>query len=432
MEEKMKIQIKKHISLILALSLLTASLFTACGSGSDEKETSGSPIEKVTGASIQLHGYDWGPSIDKVIVSDSQYGPFTDLSPTAFSAVEEKEDNSSSKTEDRKVENVYYSDASGNEVEDKSSFTGDLYLTIELQVGPEEGAFLYYDNYKFSNQWFSDYSLEATLSNGKAIRFSKEDVAYPELENVKEDSFTGGTDGHTMAYAFYTPDNAASDNLRPLVIWLHGGGEGGTDPRISCYGNKTVALFGEDFQETMGGAFVLIPQCPTAWIDTGDSYHSAYLHDLKELIDQFASTHNVDKSRIYVGGCSNGGYMTVDLILAYPDYFAKAFPVCEIFDPEVVSDEELSAIKDVPMWFVYAKNDMTVLPEKYEEPLIQRLRSAGASDLHVSVFDNVRDTSGKYSKDGAPYEYLGHFSWICFFNNECTEGDLSLWQWLAA
>ncbi|MBR4819911.1 MAG: hypothetical protein IKZ74_07650 [Clostridiales bacterium] len=93
----MKIQIKKHVSLILALGLLTASLFTACSSGSDEKETSGSPIEKVTGASIQLHGYDWGPSIDKVIVSDSQYGPFTDLSPTAFSAVEEKEDNSSSK-----------------------------------------------------------------------------------------------------------------------------------------------------------------------------------------------------------------------------------------------------------------------------------------------------------------------------------------------
>lgn len=33
---------------------------------------------------------------------------FTDLSPASFSAVEEKEDNSSSRTEDRKVENVTY------------------------------------------------------------------------------------------------------------------------------------------------------------------------------------------------------------------------------------------------------------------------------------------------------------------------------------
>ena len=426
------IHFQKHLSLILALSFFTAFLFAACsGNDSDDGKSSGSQSTKITGASIQLHGYDWGPSIDKVIVSDSEYGPFTDLSPASFSAVEEKEDSSSTRTEDRKVENVYYSDASGKELEDKNSYTGDLYLTLELQVGPEEGAFLYFDNAKSSNQWFSEYSLEAKLSNGKTIKFSKEDVTYPELTDVKEESFSEGPDGHAMSYAFYEPENASASNLRPLVIWLHGGGEGGTDPRITCYGNKTVALFGEEFQQTMDGAYVLVPQCPGAWIETGDSYHSVYLSDLKALFDQFSSSHNVDKSRIYVGGCSNGGYMALDLVLSYPDYFAKAFPVCEILDPEELSDEELSAIKDIPMWFVYAKNDMTVPPQKYEEPLLERLRSLGASELHVSVFDGVKDTSGKYSKDGAPYEYYGHFSWIYFFNNECTDGDLSLWQWLA-
>ena len=185
------IHFQKHLSLILALSFLTAFLFAACsGNDSDDEKASGSESPKITGASIQLHGYDWGPSIDKVIVSDSEYGPFTDLSPASFSAVEEKEDSSSSRTEDRKVENVYYSDASGKELEDKNSYTGDLYLTLELQVGPEEGAFLYFDNAKSSNRWFSEYSLEAKLSNGKTIKFSKEDVTYPELTDVKEESFS--------------------------------------------------------------------------------------------------------------------------------------------------------------------------------------------------------------------------------------------------
>ena len=71
---------------------------------------------------------------------------------------------------------------------------------------------------------------------------------------MKEESFSEGPDGHAMSYAFYEPENASASNLRPLVIWLHGGGEGGTDPRITCYGNKTVALFGEEFQQTMDEA----------------------------------------------------------------------------------------------------------------------------------------------------------------------------------
>ena len=79
----------------------------------------------------------------------------------------------------------------------------------------------------------------------------------------------------------------------------------------------------------------------------------------------------------------------------------------------------------------YAKNDQTVDPELYEEPLLDKLKSIGASDLHVSVFDDVHDITGKYTKDGAPYQYLGHFSWIYFFNDACTDGDSSLWQWLA-
>ena len=68
----------------------------------------------------------------------------------------------------------------------------------------------------------------------------------------------------------------------------------------------------------------------------------------------------------------------------------------------------------------------------YEEPLLQRLKQLGAGqDLHVSEFADVHDTSGLYYKDNEPYPYYGHFSWIYFFNNECFDGDLSLWQWLS-
>lgn len=36
----------------------------------------------------------------------------------------------------------------------------------------------------------------------------------------------------------------------------------------------------------------------------------------------------------------------------------------------------------------------------------------------------------QYMEEGA-YQYYGHFSWIYFFNNECRDGELTIWQWMA-
>ena len=83
------------------------------------------------------------------------------------------------------------------------------------------------------------------------------------------------------------------------------------------------------------------------------------------------------------------------------------------------------------MWFVYAQNDRIVVPSKYEEPLLERLKAAGAKEVHVSVFPDVHDTFGNKGSDGGPYQYSGHFSWIYFFNNECTENGQSLWKWIS-
>ena len=51
-------------------------------------------------------------------------------------------------------------------------------------------------------------------------------------------------------------------------------------------------------------------------------------------------------------------------------------------------------------------------------------------NLKVSVFSNVKDTSGLYkNKDGEAYEYNGHWSWIYTLNNEAVEKGLSLFEW---
>ena len=52
------------------------------------------------------------------------------------------------------------------------------------------------------------------------------------------------------------------------------------------------------------------------------------------MIDEFIDLHpDIDRDRVYIGGCSNGGFMTMRMLLSYPDFFAAAYPVCEALRP---------------------------------------------------------------------------------------------------
>ncbi len=425
------------------------------------RKNSGKRSSKTAEASgrIEVRGFDWGPAITKAIIEFSHYlDKDQPLSADMFQVKEKKKGSGSAVSAQRAITDIYFSDENGNRIDPANTENGPSFITLELQYSPEEGSPFYYDPASF-NYWYKSYSMEIKMQKGKLLLLSDKEETGPEtvkisfanepngsvvLPEIKDASASGsfmGKEGNTLTYASFEPDNASGNNRRPLVIWLHGAGEGGTDPMITLYGNKVTALFGEEFQNTMDGAYVLVPQTPTIWKlnEKGEYFsnqnpgeHSFYLHDLKELIDEYAGSHYVDKDRIIIGGCSNGGFMTMDLILHYPDYFAAAYPICEMYEPELIPDEKLEGIKDLPMWFVFADNDNTVVPSVYEEPLLRRLKQLGAGrDLHVSEFADVHDTSGKYFKDNEPYQYYGHFSWIYFFNNECFDGDLSLWQWLS-
>lgn len=82
---------------------------------------------------------------------------------------------------------------------------------------------------------------------------------------------------------------------------------------------------------------------------------------------------------------------------------------------------------------MFIRKDTTVIPEENEEPTIERLRSVGASNLQVSVYDHVLDTSGKILDDkGDPYDFGGHSVWVPFFNSEVvSEDSVNAWEWLA-
>ena len=153
------------------------------------------------------------------------------------------------------------------------------------------------------------------------------------------------------------------------------------------------------------------------------------------LIRFFVSSHpGIDPQRIYVGGCSNGGYMTLSLLLEDPNYFAASFPVCEAYQNSWLSDEDIQVLKDIPIWFTHSELDQICPPQDSTFPTVERLIQAGGRNIHLSRLSAIYDTTGQYkNEDGSPHQYDSHFSWIPVLNNECTAPttNLSLFHWLS-
>ncbi|MBR1812399.1 MAG: prolyl oligopeptidase family serine peptidase [Lachnospiraceae bacterium] len=436
------------------------------------------PVEAgvVTGRQhVVIEGYDWGPGVNKTILKLNQAVDPETIEAEDFTVVESKEsfdwsalfgggaaageEKPKSKVElpfghavaeaPRQVTAAYACDANGEEVSEASE-----YIALELLCDPNNGSPYCYDIFSGMNTVCLVYDLNITLAEESGLaaadgtkvasfavnptaRLKKASV--PQLEGVDLTGRFTGSDGKTLTYGSYEPEE--DGEYHPLVIWLHGAGEGGTDPSIANLGNKVSALYGEEFQEAMDGAYVLTPQTPTFWLayteegawNDNPGTDSIYLPTLMELIEDYVENHEfVDPFRIYVGGCSNGGYMTMDLILNYPDYFAAAFPICEAYKDAGITDEQIAGIKELPVWFVYAENDTVVDPTVYEIPTIERMKAAGC-DVHTSIFPDVHDTTGEYKDaEGNPYQYMGHWSWLYFFNNECEEDGVNMWAWMAA
>ncbi len=355
----------------------------------------------------------------------------------------------------RQITDIYISNEKGEKTDCED---GSRFVTLELSYGPNcKCASAIAADFKNINGHehyiFADYEITQIKAIGEGdseltgLVFDKlAGVFNPQrdkfLEDVSDDREI------PLRYGYFVPE--LKSGKRPLIVWLHGAGEGGDDTAIAYSGNKATELTEDWVQEKFEGAFVFVPQCPTMWLDDGsgqygDSGNSKYVKALKSAIDGFVDRFEdvIDTDRIYVGGDSNGGFMTMRMIMDYPDFFAAAFPICEAMLDERISDDHINKMKDLPIWFTHAANDPVVVPDKYVVPTYKRLMAAGAKNVHFTYWDKIVDMhEGFKNEKGEPFEYIGHFAWIPMLNDDCKvdfDGkpvvfagrEVTLMNWLA-
>lgn len=461
---------KLSAAVLIALALSLTVALSACGGCN---EPAPAPNEaKANAVTAVVWGYEWGPAIPKVVVEFSEN--VKDIDKSTFTV--------KMGSKNRTVTDAYASDAKGNKT------TADTkYAAIEMSVKYGEASPFTYSQTTNKNDWAESVTVtvvaakEFTVGTAKwekgkkfTYKCGKENRIVPQTESWKKDSYKHSEGGKEIVLqrASWSPEGAATDGGKnPLVIWLHGMGEGGTDIDIALLGNEVTALTTENTTNVQKyfttsdckGAYVLAVQTPTMWMDDGDGENnvdkpgtekqpSMYTEALFGAISSYVeSNSDVDTNRIYLGGCSNGGYMTMNMAFEHGDYFTAFYPVCEAYNNSKITDAMIEQIKDYKMWFVQSDDDMTVLPNKFVKPTYLRLLQAGAQNVHFTFTGAVKGTDdpNPTSWTGSG-KYDGHWVWIYAFNDQiktqldnsaisyledmtsakCTK-EGNMWQWLA-
>jgi predicted peptidase len=187
----------------------------------------------------------------------------------------------------------------------------------------------------------------------------------------------------TLDYLLYLPPEYESKNSWPLILFLHGAGERGSDiAKVKEDGLPEMIEHGKNLP-----FIVVSPQCPAgdAWVWK--------LKSLSALIDEIAAQYKVDQDRIYVTGLSMGGFGTWALATYAPDRFAAIIPICG--GGELTS---VPRLKRLPVWAFHGAKDDIVPIERSREMVDALTQSKGKAKLTV-------------------YPELGHDSWTATYDN---------------
>jgi predicted peptidase len=184
-------------------------------------------------------------------------------------------------------------------------------------------------------------------------------------------------------------DYGKSRKSWPLVLFLHGAGESGSDlAKVKTHGPPKLVEANGPFP------FILVsPQSP------GRGWNPDVLN---ALLDSVIKQYRVDKDRVYLTGLSMGGYGTWSLAAAYPEKFAALAPICGGGNPA-----DAAKLARLPIWVFHGGKDPTV-PLKRSEEMVEALKAAG---------DNPKFTV---------YPEAGHDSWTATYDNP------EFYQWLLA
>lgn len=197
------------------------------------------------------------------------------------------------------------------------------------------------------------------------------------------------TQKESLAYWLFLPtdESAKTEAGFPLLLFLHGAGERGSNPEAVKVHGPPMLL---ETEKADAWPFITVsPQCPEG------KYWSP--EQLLQLLDLVEAKYPVDRGRLYVTGLSMGGYGTWMLLKTAPERFAAAAPICGGGDTQGVEK-----LIDIPIWVYHGGSD-SVVPVERSERLVQAIWNAGGKKIKLTEYVGVDHNSWTQTYDNPEF-----------------------------
>ncbi len=212
----------------------------------------------------------------------------------------------------------------------------------------------------------------------------------------------------SLPYRLLIPKYYDRSRQYPLVLFLHGSDERGSDNRRQLF--VGLHIFADEKRMDQYPCFIAAPQCPLEmkWVDVdwkADTHMmprdpTPAMAMSLELIEELQKEFSIDRNRLYVVGYSMGGYAVWDAIQRWPNLFAAAVPVCGGGD-----ETKAPRIAQIPIWAFHGARDQIVKVPRSRN-MINAIVIAGGTPRYTE------------------YPTINHFSWGYVF------GDTEMFHWL--
>ncbi|MGB8852661.1 MAG: PHB depolymerase family esterase [Pirellulales bacterium] len=195
----------------------------------------------------------------------------------------------------------------------------------------------------------------------------------------------------------------------PVVLFLHGAGERGTDNEQQLAYLPT--WLAEPAMQEQYPCYLVAPQCrpdrrwvEVAWDDVASTPQAPQMTDdlaaAVAALDEVVTTEAADSGRVYLTGLSMGGFGAWDLAARMPERFAALLPICGGGD-----EATAPRLARLPIWCFHGADDTVVLPGR-SRSMIAAVKAAGGSPQYSELEGVGHDSWTPAYRDPAVLDWL--------------------------
>lgn len=206
-------------------------------------------------------------------------------------------------------------------------------------------------------------------------------------------------EGFDLLYRIYLPQDLSSGKRYPLLLFLHGAGERGSDNESQL--KHMLWQFFEKEDSPIYRSIVIAPQCPkeARWAEKvkpgedRDSICTQVMRSTIALVKETIKEQPVDTEHVYVMGLSMGGGGTWYLLTHESDLFAGGVPVC--------GGGNVSLAKNVVPLAVHAfhSSDDSVVPVEKSRSMVCAVIAAGGKRMRYTEYNYTDHGSWKVAAE---------------------------------